>query len=119
MSFVDDIGGETALKEMLATFYGRVREDGGIKDNIDADEMESLTDAQCNCLTQFINGEGEEAANIMPTAHAFMIGKGLTDNGFDGVYDHYHDTLAELGIPGGMVHGFLEAFEDLREMAVV
>jgi len=119
MSFVDEIGGEAALKGMLATFYGRVREDSDIKDNIDVEEMESLTDAQCNCLAQFINGEGEGAANVMPAAHAFMIGKGMTENGFDAVYDHYHDTLAELGIPGGMVHGFLEAFEDLREIAVV
>jgi truncated hemoglobin YjbI len=119
MSFVDDIGGEEALKGMLATFYSRVRADANISGCIDAGQMESLTDAQCTCLSHFINGEGDDAASTMPGAHAYMIGKGMTDNAFDGVYDHYHDTLAELGIPGGMVHGFLEAFEDLREVAVV
>jgi truncated hemoglobin YjbI len=119
MSFVDDIGGEEALKGMLATFYSRVRKDAEISSGIDANQMESLADVQCTCLTQFINGDGDDAAATMPGAHAFMIGKGMTDNAFDGVYDHYHDTLAELGIPGGMVHSFLEAFEDLREVAVI
>ncbi len=118
MSFVDEIGGKEAINGMLQAFYGRVREDAAIKGMIDVSQMECLTDIQCQCLSLFIDGDGDEAAAIMPTAHAFMIDKDMSDVAFDGVYDHYHDTLAELGIPGGMVHLFLEAFEDLREIAV-
>ncbi|TDI59131.1 MAG: hypothetical protein E2O92_08355 [Alphaproteobacteria bacterium] len=119
MSFADDIGGEKAINGMLQIFYSRVRDDAAIKGMIDVSQMECLTDIQCRCLALFIDGEAEQAAAIMPTAHAFMIDKNLSDDAFNSVYDHYHDTLAELGIPGGMIHLFLEAFEDLREIAVI
>ena len=54
----------------------------------------------------------------MANAHAFVVGRGMDDDAFDAIYDHYHDSLAEMGIPGGMVHLFLEAFEDLRDSAM-
>ena len=117
MSFVDDIGGESAVKDMLGVFQGRLKNDESIAGHLDAAQMTALTNQQSACLCAFIDGETDDASNAMADAHAYMLGNGLSDDGFDAIYDHYHDSLAELGIPGGMVHLFLEAFEDLRAPA--
>ena len=118
MSFVEDIGGEEAVKKALQAFHDRISADPSLDGAIDSDQMTVSLDEQCAALCAFIDGETDIAAEKMPAAHGFIIGQGMTDDGFDTVYDHYHDSIAELGVPGGMVHLFLESFEDLREKAV-
>ena len=83
MSFVDDIGGETAVRDMLGTFHGRLKSDESIAGHLDAAQMSALTDQQSACLCAFIDGETDDAGNAMADAHAYMLGNGLTDDGFD------------------------------------
>ncbi len=118
MSFVDDLGGEGALKTALDKMYGRMGDDENLRELIDLAAVKSLQAEQVNCLSLFIEGETDDAAAVMPAAHAFMMNKQFDDNAFDAMYDHYHNTLAEFGVPGGMVHGFLDSFEDLRILVV-
>ena len=118
MDLVEEIGGEAGIKAMLTAFHTRISEDTETAGAVDKGLMTAGTDSQCQCVAHFINGDADKAQAEMANAHAFVVGRGMDDDAFDAIYDHYHDSLAEMGIPGGMVHLFLEAFEDLRDSAM-
>jgi len=114
MSMVDDIGGEEGLHRASELFFEHVKVDEKLQaifEGVDTpDRREKLEGA----LRLFLEFEPDQAAALMQQAHQGLAGKGLTDDAFDAIYDHYHETLAEVGVPGGMLYGFLEGFEDLR-----
>ena len=118
MDLVEEIGGEAGIRAMLSAFHTRINEDNETARAVETDLMAARTDNQCQCVAHFISGDADKAHAEMADAHAFVVGRGMDDDAFDAIYDHYHDSLAEMGIPGGMVHLFLEAFEDLRDSAM-
>jgi truncated hemoglobin YjbI len=118
MSMVEDIGGKEGLRQASAAIFEHSRENPvlrGFFAPIDTPEQRARFE---EALKRHLDFDSEAVPEAMAEAHRPLMGQGLTDADFDAIYDLYHETLSEVGVPGGMLYGFLEAFEDLRDRLV-
>lgn len=116
MSVVTEVGGEEALRNTADAFYGAMLGDDRLRSFFENEDKAALRDRQAAYLAAFLSEEdGVDSSGPLKDAYAHLVGKGLSDEQFDAIYDHLHDCIAQLGIVGGMVHFMLEEFEDLRD----
>ncbi|MBI1179156.1 MAG: hypothetical protein GC201_01265 [Alphaproteobacteria bacterium] len=118
MSMVQDIGGVEGLHRASDVLFEAARANpvlAGLFESIDTPaQRERFEEA----LRLHLDFESDAVPGAMAEAHKALMGRGISDADFDAVYDLYHETLSEVGVPGGMLYGFLEAFEDLRDRLV-
>ncbi|MDX1580567.1 MAG: hypothetical protein R3360_02975 [Alphaproteobacteria bacterium] len=118
MSFMDDIGGRSALGEAVRDFFHRTEQDDSLSATLEGLDAGSMEDNQVEAISAFLQDDEDGFVRQLRAAFRPMEDRGLSDDQFDGLYDHFHDAMIELGLPGGMVHEMLDKFEDLREQLV-
>jgi truncated hemoglobin YjbI len=118
MSFMDDIGGKSALIKAVHDFFHRTSEDEQVKTAFEGLDATTMAEEQVDAISAFLDDDEDGFAAKLRAAFRPMEDRGLSDDQFDTLYDHFHDAMIELGLPGGMVHEMLDKFEDLREHLV-
>ncbi|MEN3952069.1 hypothetical protein [Iodidimonas sp. SYSU 1G8] len=114
MSMVEDIGGVEGLHKASDAFFSHARAHPAVRAYFEAVDGPSLRAGIEEALKLHLDFASDQVPEAMARAHQALVGKGLSDKEFDAIYDLYHETLSDVGVPGGMLYGFLEAFEDLR-----
>jgi truncated hemoglobin YjbI len=114
MSMLADIGGTDGLHRASDAFFTHARAHPAVRAYFDAVDGPSMRAGIEEALKHHLEFEPDEVPEALARAHAALMGKGLTNTEFDALYDIYHEALSDTGLPGGMLYGFLEAFEDLR-----
>jgi truncated hemoglobin YjbI len=114
MSMVQDIGGAEGLHRASDAFFTHAKAHPAVRAYFEAVDAPDMRAAIEDALRLHLDFSVDEVPQAMARAHAALVGKGLSNAEFDAIYDLYHETLSEVGVPGGMLYGFLEAFEDLR-----
>jgi len=114
MSMLQDIGGTEGLHRASDAFFTHARAHPAVRAYFESIDGPSMRAGIEDALRLHLDFESDQVPEAMARAHAALLGKGLSATEFDAIYDLYHETLSEVGIPGGMLYGFLEAFEDLR-----
>lgn len=118
MSMLADIGGPEGLHRASDAFFTHARAHPAVKAYFDAIDEPTMQAGIEDALRAHLEFEPSDVPAAMARAHAGLIGKGLTNSEFDALYDIYHETLSEVGVPGGMLYGFLEEFENMRDALV-
>ena len=114
MSMLADIGGTEGLHQASDAFFTHARAHPAVRAYFEAVDGPSMRAGIEEALRAHLDFEPDEVPQAMARAHEALVGKGLSNAEFDALYDIYHETLSAVGVPGGMLYGFLEAFEDLR-----
>lgn len=114
MSMLADIGGAEGLNRASDAFFTHARAHPAVRAYFEAVDGPDLRAGIEEALRHHLEFEADKVPEALARAHAALVGKGLSDSEFDALYDIYHEALSDAGVPGGMLHGFLEAFEDLR-----
>ena len=118
MSMLQDIGGTEGLHRASDAFFSHAKAHPAVRAYFEAVDGPSIRAGIEDALLLHLDFESQDVPDAMARAHAALVGKGLSNSEFDAIYDVYHETLSEVGVPGGMLYGFLEAFEDLRSALV-
>ncbi len=114
MSMLADIGGTDGLHRASDAFFTHARAHPAVRAYFEAVDGPSMRAGIEEALRHHLEFEPDEVPQALSRAHAALVGKGLSNSEFDALYDIYHEALSDVGLPGGMLYGFLEAFEDLR-----
>jgi truncated hemoglobin YjbI len=114
MSMLADIGGTDGLHRASDAFFTHARAHPAVRAYFEAVDAPSMRAEIEEALRAHLEFEPEQVPQAMARAHEALVGKGMANSEFDALYDIYHETLSAAGVPGGMLYGFLEAFEDLR-----
>lgn len=114
MSMLADIGGAEGLHRASDAFFTHAKAHPSVRSYFDSVDGPSMQAGIEDALRAHLEFEPDQLPEAMARAHAALVGKGMSNTEFDALYDIYHETLSDAGVPGGMLYGFLEAFEDLR-----
>lgn len=115
MSDLELFGGKEVVDEMIDVFYGKLVEDSEVSSffkGVDADKVKAK-------LSEFfvlmLDDQASDAEDYLRGAHKPLVERGLNDDHFDAFYGDLQYTMAEIGVPGGLLHTTLERLEDYRE----
>ena len=114
MSVYEQIGGAAAVDAAVEIFYRKVLQDDRIADFFDSVDMDAQAAKQRAFITMALGGPNSYTGRDMRSAHARLVGQGLTDVHFDAVIEHLGATLIELGVDGGTVGAIAAKLEGLR-----
>jgi len=93
----DDIGGESAVTEVVDRLYRRVSADPGLRGYFDGRDLVRIEAHQRALLTVALGGTADGyTGRTMHTAHA---GLAIPHGAFDRVLAHLSDALADVGVP--------------------
>lgn len=115
MSDLELIGGKEVVDQMVDVLCGKLienRETGRFFVGIDADRFKTRLAA---FFVRMLDDQADDAEDYLRKIHKPLVERGLNDDLFDAFYGEVQHTMAEIGIPGGLLHTTLERLEDYRE----
>lgn len=115
MSDLELFGGKDVVGEMIDVFYGKLIEDSevsGFFEGVDADKFKAKLS---EFFVRMLDDQAGDAEDYLRGAHKSLVERGLNDDHFDAFYGDLQHTMAEIGVPGGLLHTTLERLEDYRE----
>jgi hemoglobin len=103
MSLHAELGGDEAIALALDRFYEKVLADARVSGYFDGLDLERLKSRQRDFLAMAFGGPDRYDGRDLRAAHARPRQLGLDDQDYDVFMGHFHDTLAELGVPGDKI----------------
>jgi len=111
----EKLGGSAAVDAAVDKFYRRVLGDDRISRFFEGVDMEQQAAKQKSFLTMAFGGPNNYSALDMKTGHAHLVAEGLDDSHFDAVVEDLGATLAEMGVPAGLIAEVAAVAETTRE----
>jgi hemoglobin len=96
MSVYDAVGGEPAIAQAVALFYGRLLQDPEVSNFFEGVDMIVLQRHMRTFMAAALGGPDDHRGRSIAAAHARF---GLSDTDFDAFLAHMVDTLIALGAP--------------------
>lgn len=115
MSLYEELGGGDALEAALDSFYDKVMDDEPVAVFFEGLDVQSIKAKQKAFWTIALGGTAEYDGRGLRDAHAGPRAEGLDDRLFDRFIGHFHDTLAELGVPDEKITAVLAVTEARRD----
>lgn len=112
----DSLGGDDGLRTAVAVFYARVTADPELAPYFADVDLDRLRAHQRAFLMAALDGPTLFTGRPLEAAHA---GRGITDEHFDRLVDHFAATLGDLGGAPSVVALVRERMEALRARVVV
>lgn len=115
MSDLELMGGKEMVDQMVDVFYGKIIENSAISsffEGVDGDHLKAKLSA---FFTRMLDDQADDAEDYLRKVHKPLVERGLNDDHFDTFYSDLQYTMAEIGVPGGLLHTTLERLEDYRE----
>lgn len=97
------VGGMSSIDAAVELFYERVLEDESLKSFFADVDMDRLQGMQRAFIALALGGPDEYEGRDLRTAHAHLVDKGLNEEHFDAVVQHFGSALKELDVPDGLV----------------
>jgi len=114
-SLLDRLGGETAVKAVVESFYDKVFADPLLHPFFAKSDLAQQRQRQAMFLSQLMSGRAVKAAEYMRRAHRkFVQDMGLNDVHFNAVANHLVVTLKEFGVSEVLIGEVCSALETLR-----
>jgi hemoglobin len=115
-SLLERIGGEDAVKAVVASFYDKVFADRVLAPFFANTDFAKQRQRQTQFLIQFMGGKAPAAHSYMRNAHKkFVHEMGLNDEHFDIVAGHLVQTLQEFQVPPRLIIEATAAVNSLRD----
>lgn len=99
-SLFQRLGGESAVHEVVETFYRKVLMDARISEFFDDVEMDRQMLKQQAFLTMVFGGPSAYTGKDMRAGHKHLVARGLNDSHVDAVIEILGEALAEHGVAG-------------------
>ncbi len=115
MSDLELIGGKEVVDEMVAILYGKIVEDTEISGFFEGADADRLKAHLSDFFVRMLDDQANDAEDYLRRIHKPLVDRGLNDDHFDAFYSELQHTMAEIGVPGGLLHTTLERLEDYRE----
>jgi hemoglobin len=112
----ESLGGDAGLKAAVAVFYARVTADPELAPYFAGVDLDRLRAHQRAFLMAALDGPAIFTGRPLEAAHA---GRGITDEHFDRLVDHFAATLGDLGSAPSDVAQVRERMDALRARVVV
>lgn len=111
----DRLGSEVGIRTAVDEFYRRVTADPDLAGYFVNTDMTTLRRHQADMLVTATGGPQRYTGRDMATAHA---GLGITEDAFDKVVGHLHETLVSLGADNDTILDVLSALAPLKSSIV-
>src|SRR5687768_6748058 len=98
-SLFEQLGGASAVDDVVETFYRHVLTDERISQFFDDTDMEQQIAKQKAFLTMAFGGPTRYSGHDMRKAHAHLVARGLDDSHFDAVVELLGAALKEHDVP--------------------
>jgi hemoglobin len=112
VSIYDAIGGEPALVAVVDDFYDKVLADPQLSGFFAGANLTKLKGKQVEFFATALGGPQVYQGVSMQQAHA---GRGISQADFDKVAYHLTNSLAEAGVPAGLVEQIAAAITPLAD----
>jgi two-component system chemotaxis sensor kinase CheA len=97
------MGGQMMLDTAIDIFYDKILEDERIKDFFEGIDTERLRNKQKAFLTFAFGGESKYTGKTLIEAHRSLVDRGLSDQHFKVMIEHFRGTLSELNVPEALI----------------
>lgn len=111
-SLYERIGGKKAVKKAVDVFYSKVLADPKLTNLFANTDMEGLMQHQYSFMVSIFGGPDIYKGRALREAHR---NKGITEEHFDAVANHLHDTLKEIGVTNGLIGEVMTLVASTRE----
>jgi hemoglobin len=115
VSIYEAVGGEPAIQEAVALFYGRLLEDPEVASFFEDVDMIVLQRHMRTFMAALLGGPDHYRGRGIAAAHA---GLGISNTDFDAFVAHMVDTLIELGAPDETIRRIGGLITPLRSQVV-
>ncbi|MDX1805001.1 MAG: group 1 truncated hemoglobin, partial [Alcanivorax sp.] len=110
-SIYERVGGDAAIRAVVADFYDRVLADRNLAPFFKHKQRKGLEEEQVKFFTQALGGPQVYQGRSMKEAHQ---GLAITGNHFDQVAVHLKNSLEGLGVEPGMVTTIIDTVASLK-----
>lgn len=114
-SLYKKLGGETAIDQVVQTFYKKVLADARIKDFFNQLDMEKQIIKQKAFLSMVLGGPNQYSGRSMRVGHRHLVEKGLNDGHVDAVVQLLGEALTDHGVAPGDVVQVQEIANSVRD----
>jgi hemoglobin len=115
-SLYERIGGEAAVMAAVDLFYKKVLADPLTRPFFDGLDMAAQTRKQVAFMMWAFGGPAEYKGRDLRAAHAVLVKQqGLSDQHFDAVARHLHDSLVELSVQKPLIDEALAIVAGTRD----
>jgi hemoglobin len=115
VSIYEAVGGEPAIHEAVALFYGRLLEDPEVASFFEDVDMIVLQRHMRTFMAALLGGPDHYRGRGIAAAHA---GLGISNTDFDAFVAHMVDTLIDLGAPDETIRRIGGLITPLRSQVV-
>lgn len=116
-SLFDEVGGTRTINELVRIFYDRVLADPRLApffQTTDVD-VEALRAKQKMFIVMLLGRTRTFSGGDLSASHAGARAKGMTEEHFDGMLDHFGASLRELGVAEAYSRDILARIESTRD----
>ncbi len=110
----DKVGGMSSIDAAVELFYERILEDESLKDFFADVDMDRLQGMQRAFVALALGGPDEYEGRDLRSAHAHLVDKGLNEDHFNSVLQHFGAALKELDVSDQLIGSIAERVASVK-----
>jgi hemoglobin len=111
----EKVGGSATIRRLVDRFYDRVLADPRLAPFFPETDMQALRTKQVMFITMLLGQPGSSTVRHLNTAHAGTRARGLNDEHFDAILEHFRLALSDVGAEAQYSREILARIETTRD----